>query len=181
MLLKISLLSALCGLLCSGAAHAQLSVQSSQRPHIGLKIGQYRYTSAQTRDTFNGNSLSISPTYSRPIEADTKGRLRFDFSFNSSSEGDNRLIMVPVGVGYRRTAGQGETLPYFGGSLNLAPVYLKVPDQNKDGKLSLAAGGSAFVGVQFKQRYILEARYFLLSKVRGYDVSGFDLSAGLRF
>lgn len=177
MLFKILSANALCGLVCMGAAHAQ----SAQRPRVGLTIGQYRYTSAQTRDTFGGNSFSISPTYSRPREADTKGHLRFDFSFNSSSNGDNRLIMVPLGVGYRRTAGAGETLPYFGGSLNLAPIYLKVPDQNIGGKLSLAAGGSAFVGVQFQQRYTLEARYFLLSKVRGYDVSGLNFSLGARF
>lgn len=155
--------------------------QDENRPRFGLKVGQYRYSSSQTRDTFDGNSLSISPDYSRAVTPDKRGRLRFDFGFNSSSEGENKLFFAPIGVGYRATTGEGATLPYFGGSLNVAPTYLKVPDQNKDGKLSLAVGGSAFAGVQFNQRFTLEARYFLLSKVRGFNLSGLDLSAGVRF
>ena len=164
-------------LMTAQSVHAQ----DENRPRFGLKVGQYRYASSQTRNTFDGNSLSISPDYSRAVTPDKRGRLRFDFGFNSSSDGDNRLIFVPVGVGYRATTGEGSTLPFYGGSLNVAPTYLKVPDQNKDGKLSFAVGGSAFAGVQFNQKFTIEARYFLFSKVRGYNLSGLELSAGVRF
>ena len=133
------------------------------------------------RDRFGGDSISISPTYSRGLSATKKGHVRFDFSFNYFKHDDNKLFMAPIGLGYRQALSEGKNRPYFGGSVNLVPNYLKVPDDNVDGKWRLSAGASLFAGVSFNRRYNLEARYFMLSKIKGEDPSGLQLAAGIRF
>ncbi len=158
---------------------ARAQSRSDARP--GVELGYLRFSSRLTSDTFGGNGLSISPAFG-PIATGTKrGSTQSDFGVNISRGNGNTLVIVPLGVRYIKALGDGATRPYVGGSVDLAPTYSRIQTQNLGGKVSFAAGGSAFVGLALSNRLNLEARYFALSKVRGYDLSHTQIALGLRF
>ncbi len=158
------------------------SAQSRRREaRYGLEVGYLRFNSSLTSDTFGGNGFSISPAFGSIASGTTSGVTQRDFGINVSQGNGNTLVIVPIGLRYTKALSDGPTRPYVGGSLNLAPTYSKIETQNLGGKLSLAVGGSALAGIDFNNRLNLEARYFALSKVRGYDLSHVEIALGVRF
>ena len=147
----------------------------------GVEIGYFRFTSSATSNTFGGNGISISPAFG-PIRAATKsGTVRPDFSFNLSRSNGNTLVFLPIGARYVVGLSDKTNQPYVGASLNIAPAYTKIEALSQGGKFQVAGGGSIFTGYNFGNRFNIEARYFALSKVRGFDLSHFEIAAGARF
>ena len=148
---------------------------------LGVEVGYLRFSSRQTSDTFGGNGISVSPALGAFRLGTRRGVTQFDFGVNVSQGNGNTLVFVPLGARYTKTLGDGPTRPYVGVSADVAPTYSKIASLGLGGKTSFATGGSAFAGLNFGNRFNLEARYFALSKVRGYDLSHFRLAAGVRF
>ena len=148
---------------------------------LGLSVGYSDFTSSETSDTFGGEGFSISPAFGTIRAAHKRGELRPDFGLNFSRSNGNTLIFVPLGVRYVVGLSEKANQPYVGLSANIVPAYTKIDTLNQGGKFDLAGGGSAFAGYNFSDKYNIEARYYLLSKIRGYDVSNFQVSAGIRF
>lgn len=157
------------------------SAQNRRDSRFGLEVGYLRFSSRNTSDTFGGNGVSISPALGAFRLGTRRGVTQFDFGVNVSQSNGNTLVFVPLGARYTKSLGDGSTRPYVGASLNVAPTYSKIDSLGLGGKTSFATGGSAFAGLNFGNRFNLEARYFALSKVRGYDLSHFRLAAGIRF
>jgi hypothetical protein len=157
------------------------SAQTRRQSRIGVELGYTRFNSRQTSDTFGGNGISISPAFGSFRSGTKQGVTQPDFGLNISRGNGNTLIIVPIGERYTKSLGEGAARPYVGASLNLAPTYSKIQTLGLGGRTSLAVGGSALAGINFGNRFNLEARYFALSKVRGYDISHFEFGAGLRF
>lgn len=147
----------------------------------GVEVGFFRFSSKATSDTFGGNGISISPAFGAIRAATKRGDVRPDFSFNLSRSNGNTLIFVPIGARYEKALSDKTNQPYVGASLNVAPAYSKIKTLNQGGKFQLAGGGSAFAGYNLGNRFNIEARYFALSKVRGFDLSHFEIAAGVRF
>lgn len=154
---------------------------SAQGFRPGVEVGYFRFNSGATGDTFGGNGISISPAFGSIRAATKHGDIRPDFSLNYSHSNGNTLAFVPVGARYVVGLSDKANQPYVGASLNAVPSYTKIDTLNEGGKFSLGVGGSAFAGYNFGNRFNLEARYFQISKVRGFDLSHFEVSAGVRF
>jgi hypothetical protein len=71
-------------------------------------------------------------------------------------------------------------LPYAGVSLGGAYANLRSQADRINGS-GFAPSGSLYVGTSIGLRSFLEARWRSVGKVQGFDLSGLDLSVGLRF
>ena len=162
-------------------ALAAPSFGAPSRLGLGAEIGYFHFSSSRTSDTFGGNGFSISPAFGSIRVAKRRGQLRPDFGLNVSSSSGNTLVFVPIGARYVVGLSDKTNQPYVGASLNVAPVYTKIKTLGIGGKVQFAGGASAFAGYNFGNRFNLEARYFELSKVRGNDLSHFEIAAGARF
>lgn len=147
----------------------------------GVEVGYLRFSSRQTSDTFGNNGISISPAFGSFASGTRQGITKPDFGLSVSQANGNTLVLVPLGERYTKALSEGGSSPYIGASLDVVPAYSRIQTQNLGGKVSFAAGGSAFAGINLGSRFNIEARYFALSKMRGYDLSHFRLAAGLRF
>ncbi|RYX85437.1 hypothetical protein EON83_05580 [bacterium] len=155
--------------------------KSSNRFRPGVQVGFFKFNSSATGDTFGGNGISISPAFGAIRAATRHGNWRPDFGVNFSRSNGNTLIFLPIGASYVLGLSEKKNQPYIGASVNAVPAYTKIETANLGGKFELAAGASAFAGYNFGNRFNVEARYFQISKVRGFDLSHFEVSAGVRF
>ncbi|BCM90149.1 hypothetical protein IAD21_02000 [Abditibacteriota bacterium] len=147
----------------------------------GVEVGFFHFNSSATGDTFGGNGISISPAFGSIRAATKHGDVRSDIGLKFSHSNGNTLVFVPLGARYVLGLSEKENQPYIGASLNAVPAYTKIDTLNLGGKFEVAVGGSAFAGYNFSDRFNVEARYFQISKVRSFDLSHFEVSAGVRF
>jgi hypothetical protein len=165
--------------------------QGFQRPPIGLDVGTFIPANAKTRNRFGGSWVSIGPGIGK-IVPNTKPSLEPDIAYltqrHDSGGFSNRAGVLLLGVGYRsRLAAKGvpeettiKLLPYAGGSLNAVFSSLRSDADIRKGT-STGIGGSAFVGASLGKTAFLDARYRFLSGVKGFDLSGVAIQAGVRF
>lgn len=167
--------------LLAGALALPASAQSRRDFRPGLEVGYFRFDSSRTSGTFGGNGISISPAFGSFRSGTRRGVTQLDFGVNISQSNSNTLVLVPIGVRYTKALSDGLNRPYIGASVDGVPAYSKIETLGLNGKVSFAAGASAFAGVNFSRRFNLEARFFAVSKVRGFDPSHFQIAAGVRF
>lgn len=72
-------------------------------------------------------------------------------------------------------------IPYFGFTVDEAVGDLRSIEDNIHSGVRTGVAGSAFLGVTFRNRAYFEARYTQTSVLKSFDLSGFILSAGVRF
>lgn len=156
----------------------------SRRFRFGPEVGVYLPTNSKTRDRFGSTWLSVGLGLGPITGVSRKGQLGFDLSLQYQQHDDNRVFLLPVGLGYRVALSQNpeaKNVPYAGVT---ADVYIadvrSVPDNVHSG-IHEAGGGSVLVGVNFGQSGNLEARYQLVSHLQSFDFSGLSLRAGYRF
>jgi hypothetical protein len=90
--------------------------------------------------------------------------------------------MAPVGVSYRRALSQNVAFgPYIGASADLFLTQIRDDSDGIISRVRGAGGGSVFIGTRFSHSAYVQARYFLVSDVRGFDLSGVNLTTGYRF
>ncbi len=151
-----------------------------QRFRIGPELGLFLPTDNKTRDTFGGSWLSFGLGLGGITSAQDQRPLGFNLYILYKKSGDNRAIIVPVGLQYRRPLNKGRTAAYAGVSADLLPGEIRVPSENRRG-VKVTAGASAFIGTTVGDDAYVEARYLAAGSLNGYNVSGLKLSAGLRF
>lgn len=151
-----------------------------QRFRIGPELGLFLPTDNKTRDTFGGSWLSFGLGLGGITSAQDQRPLSFNLYILYKKSGDNRAIIVPVGLQYRRPLNKGRTAAYAGVSADLIPGEIRVPSENRRG-FKVTAGASAFIGTTIGDDAYVEARYLAAGSLNGYNVSGLNLSAGFRF
>lgn len=158
------------------------------RFRIGPELGLFLPTSSKTRDRFGDSWVSFGIGLGRISRAAENGRPRpvLGLSVLTKSRGDNRAIIVPLGLEYRvpltRATSESATVPYVGVSGDLVFADLRVREVNENiSGLRVTGGASAYVGTTFSDSAYIEARYRLIARTRGYDLSGLNLTAGFRF
>lgn len=149
---------------------------------IGLDLGLFEPTSSHARDRFGNSWFSAGIGIGNIQKATEKGRIGFFLTTIYRKKGDNHAFLAPVGIEYRRALARGtDTVPYVGLSGDLDLVDLRSPVDNVHSGLRTSGGGSVFIGTTFSEQGFLEARYIAAGKVKGFDLSGFNLTAGVRF
>ena len=90
----------------------------------------------------------------------------------------NHMFLAPLGVAYRRALNQGgPNVAYVGVTADLDFIDIRSADYNVHSGVRTAFGASPLFG----DSGFLEARYLYVSRIKGFDLSGLNLSAGYRF
>ncbi|HUV03721.1 MAG TPA: outer membrane beta-barrel protein [Armatimonadota bacterium] len=151
------------------------------RPRLGfgLTAGLYNPTNSLVRDVFGKNwfRFGIRPM---PTELPERWRVMFDVSYYAMSNEDDDVTIIPVSVGLIRGFGKSEKRRAYG-AVNVGPYYcnLNAPSMGLD-KTGWGLGANATVGVMFRNRWSIEARYELMDKFEGLDFSAFTISAAYK-
>lgn len=156
-------------------------------PKIGVDFDSFMPSSGKTRSRFGSSWGGIGFGIGRPSRPSGTGRVSFDFSTLYKKSGDHHAFAAPVGISYRRAfnanalTNGSPLIPYYGVSLNLVGVDLRSPEDNVHSGFRFTEGGSLLVGTTVGKSGFVEGKYAAVGKVKGFDLSGFKLTAGIRF
>jgi hypothetical protein len=156
---------------------------SSKRLRFGPQVGLYLPTNGRTRNRLGSSWSNIGFGIGDISDIHRNRRLALDISFISNSNGEAKVFLAPIGLAYSIGLGnQGRsTAAYTGISANLVIASLRSDADNLPSRTSVTGGASVFLGNRFSESGYLEARYNAIGKIRGFDLSGINLTAGLRF
>jgi len=183
----------------AGQDQANDTPRPRPRFRIGPEIGVFLPTSNETKNTF-GDSWT---TFGIGLGSITTppggpGQIVLDLDVYYKKRGQNRVTMIPISLEYRKSLGRAPAIgedgqpvdprqpgrgltPYVGVAGSLVLADLRVPSQNIGSGFRATVGGSALLGTTISDDAYLEARYLAVGRVRGYDLSGLNLTAGFRF
>ncbi len=152
------------------------------RFRIGPEIGVYFLTSSKARSQFGNSAISLGLGLGSIAQASTRGRLALDLQVQYQTRSGNHMFLAPLGIAYRRALNQGgPNVAYVGATVDLDFVDIRSGDYNVHSGVRTAFGASPLIGVSFGDSGFLEARYLYVSRIKGFDLSGLNLSAGYRF
>ena len=147
--------------------------------HFGPVIGIYRPTSAKVQDTFGSNwtRLGIRPFLT---EVPDRWRFMFDLAYYAMDDGTDRATLIPITAGFMKGISQRKDMLTYS-ALTLGPFYgnIDAPSVGVN-KTGWGLNANATLGIVFKQRWSLEARYEFMNDFGGFDFSAFSIAAGLR-
>ena len=156
-----------------------------QRLIIGPEFGAYLPTSARTRDAFGGVWTNIGVRVGNVRQANPRGVLAFEFQVLRNSRGGSRATLIPLTATYRRglfsPGSDAAVRPYVGIGTGLYLADLRSDKYDVTSGFRGAAGVSLLAGMTMRGKARVEARYLGVSRVKGFDLSGFNLAAGFRF
>lgn len=156
--------------------------KTSSRFRIGPEVGVFFLTSGKARSQFGNSSISLGLGLGSIAQATTQGRLALDLQILYQTRNGNHLFLAPLGVGYRKALNEGTSnVAYVGATADLDLVDIRSGDYDIHSGIRTAFGASPLIGVSFGDSGFLEARYLYVSRVKGFDLSGLNLSAGYRF
>ncbi len=163
-------------------AAPQPEAKHSSRFRIGPEVGVYFLTSGKARSEFGSSAVSLGLGLGSIAQASTQGRLALDLQVQYQTRSGNHLFLAPLGVGYRKALNSGgPNVAYIGATVDLDFVDIRSGTYNVHSGVRTAFGASPLIGVSFGDSGFLEARYLYVSRVKGFDLSGLNVSAGYRF
>ncbi|HET6386703.1 MAG TPA: hypothetical protein VFJ58_25200 [Armatimonadota bacterium] len=153
-----------------------------KRPPIGFGYGAFIPSSGKTRNRFGGHWFGFGIGIGKIEQAVIPGRVSFHFGFTHQTAPGAYVWIVPLGVKYERALVHHRTLtPFVGATLDLEPVSLRSDPDNIRAGYHLAFGGTVFTGVNITRRAYLRVDYDAITRVEGFDFSGFNVGGGVRF
>lgn len=163
-------------------AAPQPDAKPRSRFRIGPEVGVYFLTSGKARNEFGNSAVSLGLGLGSIAQASTQGRLALDLQVQYQTRNGNHLFLAPLGIAYRKALNSGTAnVTYVGVTADLDFVDIRAGDYGVHSGVRTAFGASPLVGVSFGDSGFLEARYLYVSRVKGFDLSGLNLSAGYRF
>ncbi len=166
----------------SGNNPASSSPKRRTRFRIGPEVGVYLPTSSKARDQFGSTWLTVGLGIGSIGRITPQGQTSFDLQILYQSKNGNHAFLAPVGIGYRVAVSQsGTNTLYVGATADLYLADLRSGDYDVHSGLRTGFGGSGLVGVNFGDSGFLEARYLAVSRIKGFDLSGLNVTAGYRF
>ena len=152
------------------------------RFRVGPEAGVYLPQSDKVRREFGSTWYTLGLGIGSIDRITTKGQTTFDLQFLYQKKDDNHAFLAPVGIGYRRAFSENAaSTAYYGVTGDLYLADLRSGQENVHSGLRTGFGGSALVGVNFGDSGYLEARYLFVSRIKGFDLSGLNVTAGYRF
>lgn len=156
--------------------------KKNNRFRIGPEVGVYFLTSGKARSQFGNSAISLGLGLGSIAQASTRGRLALDLQVQYQTRSGNHMFLAPLGIAYRKALNQGgPNVAYVGATADLDFVDIRSADYNVHSGVRTAFGASPLIGVSFGDSGFLEARYLYVSRIKGFDLSGLNLSAGFRF
>lgn len=165
-----------------GNSPASSSPKTRSRFRIGPEIGVYLPTSAKSRDQFGSTWLTLGLGIGSIGRITPQGQTSFDLQVLYQTKNGNHAFLAPVGIGYRVAVSQsGQNTLYVGATADLLLADLRSGAYDVHSGLRTGFGGSALVGANFGDSGFLEARYLAVSRIKDFDLSGLNVTAGYRF
>lgn len=165
-----------------GAFVLMCSVAMAQKFVLGVRAGTTMPMSAETRRAFGDQWFSFSIT---PFPSESKKGLRqgADFNITTRNQSGNRLALWRPSYGFSRAFGddQANLVPYI--AARVGPVYADYAINTPGGRVSekkFGWGANFEFGFVFSQKFIISARYDLMSKFNNFDFNGITLQATLK-
>lgn len=164
-----------------------------KRFYLGPQLGVFLPTAGGTRDRFGGTWTNIGFGIGPVAAPRAKGEWNLDFTFLSSrgrsftQQGQSlrsRALVIPVGAEYRLGTSADTARgprPYVGASIGGALANVESQIDGLRSTWRTGAAASAFVGVVFNKHGYVEAHYYQMQRIAGFDFSGLNLAAGYRF
>jgi len=166
----------------NGSGPASSTPKRRARFRVGPEIGVYLPTSAKARDQFGSTWLTLGLGIGSIDRITPQGQTSFDLQVLYQTKNGNHAFLAPVGIGYRVAISQsGQNTVYVGATADLLLADLRSGDYDVHSGLRTGFGGSALVGANFGDSGFLEARYLAVSRIKGFDLSGLNVTAGYRF
>ncbi|HEY3298614.1 MAG TPA: hypothetical protein VGK34_08170 [Armatimonadota bacterium] len=161
---------------------AQPKAQKRDHWKILPTFNTYFPTSSKTKDTFGSTWPSVGFVIAGAVNDRIYDKLEFHVDGILRSHHSNHAYLFPAGIVYTTRAKKMKALsPFVGASADVYFVNLRVPEENLDSSWKTTVGGSVFAGVDINRNLSIKAAYLAAPKVRGYDVSGFNLTATFGF
>ncbi len=161
---------------------APAPAKRNNRFRIGPEIGLYLPTSSKTRSEFGSSALSLGIGLGSINKISTRGQTTLDLQVIYQSKDGNHMFLAPLGVGYRKAFSQNSsTTTYLGATADIYFADLRSGKYNVHSGVRTGFGGSVLAGVNFSENGYFEARYLIVSRIKGFDLSGVNLTAGYRF
>ncbi|MDX1933860.1 MAG: hypothetical protein SFU56_14775 [Capsulimonadales bacterium] len=154
------------------------------RFRFGPELGFYFLTSDRAADTFGRVFTNVGFGFGGVRHARRKGETYFDLNVVANRRRGSELVLIPAGIAYRRSFAREDTAqinPYYGFGANVVGVHSRSDRDNLPSRFRFGAGGNVFAGVTYRDTGYLQARYLLMSDVRGFNLSGASLAVGFRF
>ena len=159
--------------------------QPRPRFYFGPELGFYFPTDSKAKDAFGDAVFSYGLGLGAVTRASAKGAFGVDFRIIAGRGSSNgRMLLAPLGGAWAKAIGDPQkqtVIPYFGVSLNVIPNHIESDKYDVGPKLRWAGGGSVFLGTTFAERAYVQARYNVISKIAGFNLSGFSVNTGYRF
>lgn len=168
-------IAAVLGLLLIAVGGA--SAEDGKKLSIALSYSAFRPSSGSTRDIFGStwSGIGISPFTRQRAE---RWRPTYDIQLLSNDD-VGRATLVPVTFGVQRAFGNsGSAIPYA--AVRVGPYYGRVRDALGERDTHIGVDANAAVGVTFKERVFVEARYDYFSRIAGTRFDGVSLTVGVR-
>ena len=150
---------------------------------VAVGLGLAWPSDSKTKDTF-GSDWEGFGVKTFEVSTSSSSRLMADFrAYKLDAEkldGPVKARLYPLTFGVEQGLGkEGSTRPYV--ALRAGPYYghVEEPAQGVD-KTLIGLDANVAVGVIFKERFYVEARYDFLSSIGGYDFDGLSVIAGVR-
>ena len=165
--------------------------QDREKPWWGLDLGVFRPSSGEISDKFGQNLFRIGfrPFTNRISE---KWKLIYDFSIISASDSGERMLVIPLTVGFTRSFGdpEGDFIPFV--QFGVGPAYYDYsltrttfgPVTERFKTRRVGGNANLEVGAMFSKRFALVARGDWFTKADDFDFSGISITlswAILRF
>lgn len=153
-----------------------------KRFHFGPDLELFLPTSSKTRERYGSSWFGIGAGFGSVTPEGLLGSWSGEFYLIHNDNKGHEAYIIPLGIGYRRAVvDRLDVRPYVGASVNLVLGSFNSPTDGIPWGLRAAGGGSVLAGVTFHRSGYIEARYLAVSKMRGLDFSGLNLTAGIRF
>jgi hypothetical protein len=161
---------------------------------FGLQLGTYTPGNLAVKskfgDSWSGVGLGFGPIYAPQVTR----KVNSDITVISTKRKFTAATLIPIGISYRQSLtplnmeklGEGiwpTSGTYVGGSLNIVAGQLRsnLAGDNFANGWKTTTGASVYVGHVFSEKLSVEARYYGMGKLQGFDFSGTSISAGFRF
>ena len=148
---------------------------------FGPEVGAF-FPSGKLSKRFGSSWVSVGLGLGSISVAPRTGEWGLDLNLLSRQGTNTHAYIAPIGVQYRvGLSSSGSVVPYIGASADLVLSDIRSPQDHAHSGLMETGGASVFIGTNLGPQAYIEARYLALGSVQGFDLSGADLTFGLRF
>jgi hypothetical protein len=145
---------------------------------VAIRVGAFFPSSSRTSDAFGGTWTNLEVGLFKRVRPD-RWRFTADLTrLHHSDVGEASLYPLTAGM-VRGFGGSARLQPYT--ALRLGPYYGTIDGDGLGvNESTFGFNANAAVGVIFRDRYALEARYDYFSRFGGFSFSGVSIGAKVR-